>query len=230
VDGEEDFGAAGEVLYVAVSAVFGAAGDSSCAFFADFVFQVACSGAGVDVLGLGWLGDGAVEVRVCSYEFAFALVPQFEDVLRRGAAEDAGVDEACEADAGDVARRTEDAFKVPDGFCAGVGVSSVSCPPSSHPPVSYSRLGIELVQEAAPVFLCENACETPRLLVEWLHILNLHDKNIACFCCLNIEWPGEVVDLCEVDVAYVVCGVVVAYLTTSPEGRCTKSVDVSQAI
>jgi hypothetical protein len=182
------------------------------------------------ILRVRRLRNDAVEVRVRSNELALALVPCLEDLGGGRAAEDAGVDEACEADAGDVARRTEDAFKVPDGFCAGVGVSSVSCPPSSHPPVSYSRLGIELVQEAAPVFLCENACETPRLLVEWLHILNLHDKSIAWFCCLNIEWPGEVVDLCEVDVAYVVCGVVVAYLTTSPEGRCTKSVDVSQAI
>jgi hypothetical protein len=86
VDREEDFGTAREVLDVAVSAVFGAAGDCSRAFFANLGFQVAGSGASVDILWLRWLGDGAVEMGVRGDEFAFALVPCVEDFLRGGTA------------------------------------------------------------------------------------------------------------------------------------------------
>lgn len=67
-------------------------------------------------LRLGRLGDGAVEMRVRGYEFALALVPSVEDFGGGCAAEDAGVDEACEADAGDVAGGAVDTFEVPDGF------------------------------------------------------------------------------------------------------------------
>ena len=74
VDGEEDLAAAAEVLDVAVAAVLGAAGDSARALLADFVFQVAGCGARVDVLGLGRLGDDAVEGGGAD-EVGFAAVP-----------------------------------------------------------------------------------------------------------------------------------------------------------
>jgi hypothetical protein len=86
MDGQEDFGATGEVLDIAVSAVFGAAGDCACAFFADFFLQISRRGTSVYVLRLRGFGDGAVEMGVCSDEFAFALVPKFEDFLRWRAA------------------------------------------------------------------------------------------------------------------------------------------------
>lgn len=118
VDREVDLGAAREVLDVAVPTVFRPPGDRPRALLADFLEHVRGGrGAGVDVLGLGRLGDDAVE-GVGGDELAFALVPEGEDVGRGGAAEDAGVDEAGEADVGDVPGGAEDAFEVPDGFCA----------------------------------------------------------------------------------------------------------------
>jgi hypothetical protein len=42
--------------------VFGTAGDGAGAFFADFLFDVLGGSAGMDVLGVGWLGDDAVEL------------------------------------------------------------------------------------------------------------------------------------------------------------------------
>ena len=62
VDGEVDFAAAGQVLDVAVAAVFGSAGDCSGAFAADFLFNGVVCGAGVDALGLGRLGNDALEL------------------------------------------------------------------------------------------------------------------------------------------------------------------------
>jgi hypothetical protein len=65
VDREVDFAAAGEVLDVAVAAVFGSAGDCPGAFAADFFFDGVVCGAGVDALGLGGLGNDALEFCGC---------------------------------------------------------------------------------------------------------------------------------------------------------------------
>ncbi len=78
MDGEEGPAAAGEVFDVAVSAVLRAAGDRAGAFFADFGFEVECSGAGVYVLGLGGLRDDSFEGGGVD-EVCFALVPGGED-------------------------------------------------------------------------------------------------------------------------------------------------------
>lgn len=59
-------------------------------------------------------------MRARGDELAFALVPGCKDFGAGGAAQDAGVDEAGEFDVGDVARAAENAFKVPDGFRAGI--------------------------------------------------------------------------------------------------------------
>ena len=112
-----------QILDVAVPTVFGTAGDRPCAFLADFGFSVLVGGACVHVFWLGRLGDDALEGGGGD-EFGFALVPFGKNFGGWGTAEDAGVDEAGEADAGDVARGAEDAFKVPDcfgavGFCEG---------------------------------------------------------------------------------------------------------------
>ena len=98
--------------------MLGAAGDSAGAFTADFFFGGTRCGARVHVLGFGGLGDDAFEGGGVD-EVRFAAVPFVEDGLGGGAAEDAGVDEAGEADVGDVAGGAEDAFEVPDCFCAG---------------------------------------------------------------------------------------------------------------
>jgi hypothetical protein len=40
---------------------------------------------------------------------------------------------------------------------------------------SYVRLGVNLIEEAAAVLFREDTGETPRLLLQRLHILNLYD-------------------------------------------------------
>jgi hypothetical protein len=104
--------------------VFWASWDSSRAFTANFLLQLLVRRAGVHILGLRRLGDNAaVRVRAGFDELAFTLVPGSEDLGARCAAEDTRVDEACETDTGDVATGAEDAFEVPDGFCARSRVS-----------------------------------------------------------------------------------------------------------
>lgn len=62
----------------------------------------------------------------------------------------------------------------------------------------------------------EDTCETPRLVLEGLDILDLNEKDVTGLRSLNLEWAGEVVDTGEVDVLDVVCGIVVLDLTTGP--------------
>lgn len=59
--------------------MFGSAGYGSGAFFADFFFGRVVGAAGVDVDGLGWMGDVAVHVGALGDELAFAAVPFCED-------------------------------------------------------------------------------------------------------------------------------------------------------
>lgn len=75
MDRKVDLTAAGQVLDVAVAAVFWATRNSACALFADFLFDIRVCVAGVDVLGLRWQGDVAVHVRACLDQTGLALVP-----------------------------------------------------------------------------------------------------------------------------------------------------------
>lgn len=120
VDGEVDFRAAGEVFNVAVSAVFGAAWDGSCAFLADLLLQLFVCGAGVHVGGVGGLCYIAVHVCAFGDELVLAAIPFGEDFSGGSAAEDTRVDEAGEADVWDMSGRAEYAFEIPDGFCTVV--------------------------------------------------------------------------------------------------------------
>ena len=133
MNGKVDLAAAAEVLDIAVSAMLGAAGDGSRAFLADFVFYVAGAAASVHVLRLGGLGDDFMEILrgVGADELAFAAVPFGEDFSRWGAAQDAGMDEAGEADVGNVAGGGEDAFEVPYGFGAVGGRDCQQCSASN---------------------------------------------------------------------------------------------------
>lgn len=120
MDGEVDLGAARQVLDIAVSTMFRTAGNGSCAFLANFLLQSFVSSAGVDVLGVRRLSYIAAHVRTFRDELILATVPFCKDFSGRSATEDSWVNEAWEADVGDMARGAEDAFKVPDGFCSVV--------------------------------------------------------------------------------------------------------------
>ena len=78
------------------------------------------------------------------------------------------------------------------------------------------RVGVDLVQEASPVVLVKNTREAPRLLLEWLHILDLHYENISRFSALHLKRARQVVNLCEVDVLHIVCAVIIADLSSCP--------------
>ena len=121
VHGEVDFAATAEVFNVAVSAVLGAAGDGSRAFFAHLGFDVPRSAARVHVLRLRGLGNDFFEFlrRVGVDELSFAAVPLGENFGRWGTAQNTRVDETRESDMGNVAGGRKDTLKVPDGFGAG---------------------------------------------------------------------------------------------------------------
>lgn len=79
------------------------------------------------------------------------------------------------------------------------------------------RRRIQLVQETTPVVFRKDAREAPRLRLEWLHVHDLDQQDIARLRVLDLEWSGEVVHLREVDVLDIVGGVIVADLAASPE-------------
>lgn len=112
-----------EVLDIAVSAVFRAAWDSASAFEAYRFFECTCGGTGVDVFWFWEVGDDAVKGVGCD-EVGLAAGPVGEDLGGWSAAHDSGVDQAGEADVGDVAGGAEDAFKVPDGYVGLVSASN----------------------------------------------------------------------------------------------------------
>ena len=92
--------------------------DSPRALVANLLLDVFGCAARVRILCVRRLCDIAAQVLVRFDELAFASVPGVEDFGGGSAPEDARVDEAGEADAGDVAGGAVNAFEVPDGFCS----------------------------------------------------------------------------------------------------------------
>jgi hypothetical protein len=97
------------------------------------------------------------------------------------------VDEPGETHAGDVSRGTEDAFEVPDGFCAGDEVSMVV---RGDRGMGDSRLWVDFVEEAAAVVFGENAGEAPGLFVERLDVLDFDYEDVAWLGGLDVEGAG----------------------------------------
>lgn len=73
-----------------------------------------------------------------------------------------------------------------------------------------------LVQETTTVLLVKDTGESPRSVLEGLHVHDLDQQDVAWLGAFDLEGPGEVVDLCQVDVAHVVCTVVVLDLAAGP--------------
>ena len=82
--------------------------------------------------------------------------------------------------------------------------------------IGYPRIGVYLSQEPTAVVPIEHAREAPRLLLERLHILNLHDKDVTWFGGLDLEGPGQIVNLGQIDVLHVIGTVVIADLAAGP--------------
>lgn len=78
------------------------------------------------------------------------------------------------------------------------------------------RVGVDFVKEASPIVFVKNASKSPRLLLEWLHILDLHYKNVSRFGAFHLKRPRQVVNLGEVNVLHIVRAVIVANLPPCP--------------
>lgn len=78
------------------------------------------------------------------------------------------------------------------------------------------RLRIQIIKEPSSVLLGKHPREPPWLVLERLHVLNLHDQDIAGLSGLDVERARQIVDFGQVDVSDVVCRVVVADLAAGP--------------
>jgi hypothetical protein len=57
-------------------------------------------------------------------------------------------------------------------------------------PDSLRRLRIDLIEEATSVVFGEDTGEAPRLVLQWLNVLDLYEENVARFSTFDLEWPG----------------------------------------
>lgn len=78
------------------------------------------------------------------------------------------------------------------------------------------RVRVDFVKEASTVVLVEYARKAPRLLLKWLHILDLHDEDITRFGAFHLKRARQVVNLREVDILHIVRAVIVANLSSCP--------------
>ena len=78
------------------------------------------------------------------------------------------------------------------------------------------RIWIDLVKEASSIVFVEYTCKAPRLLLERLHVLNFHNKDISRLGAFHFKGARQVVDFCKIDVLHVVGAVIVANLPSCP--------------
>ena len=81
---------------------------------------------------------------------------------------------------------------------------------------SSLRFRIVLIQKPASVVLVKDAGEAPWMVLEWLHVLDLHKENVSWLGCLDLEGAREIVDLRQVDILDVVGVVRVLDLAACP--------------
>ena len=82
--------------------------------------------------------------------------------------------------------------------------------------LGYPRVRVDFVKEAPSVVFVKNAGEAPRLLLERLHVLNFHYKDISRLGAFHLKGTREVVNLGEVNVLHIVGAIVVANLPSCP--------------
>lgn len=78
------------------------------------------------------------------------------------------------------------------------------------------RFRIQVIEEAAAIFTGKDASEAPWVLLKRLDVLNLDDQDVAWFGAVDLEWARQIMDSSEVDIFYIVGGVVVSYLAARP--------------
>lgn len=62
----------------------------------------------------------------------------------------------------------------------------------------------------------KDSCEAPWLVLQRLHILDLHDEYVSRLSSLDIERTGQVVNSGEIDISHVIGRVIIANLSSRP--------------
>lgn len=187
--------------------------DRASSFFGDFTLgglvRITC----MCIQRLRRLCDDSISHGVGCDQFAFTLVPFSEYFGRGSTPQDAGVDETRESNVRDMTRRAKDALKVPNCLCSVVPIVRWN---RSCTGLINIRFGIYLIQETASILAIKNTGKSPGLVLEGLHVLNLHEQDIAWFRGFDVERSGEIVDLGEIYVLHIVGRVVVLDLSARP--------------
>lgn len=75
-----------------------------------------------------------------------------------------------------------------------------------------------LRQKPAAIIRVKHACESPRLVLERLHVLDLDEQHVSLLGGLDLKRARQVVHAGQVDVSHVVGAVVVLDLPAGPVG------------
>ena len=194
VDGEVDLRAAGEVLDVAVAAVL-TRGHGASAFLGGRLAGFAGHPAHVGGVGVGQRRERRDPIGLFIEQPFFAFVPDVQQLFAGQAADQPGVHDASELDAGDV---------------PGVGVDPAEVP------AGLAGVGEVLIEEAAAVFQREDAGEAPFRVRQYADVEDVDHQQVARLSALHADRAREVVHLREVDFLDVHRRVVVFDLAPRP--------------
>lgn len=75
---------------------------------------------------------------------------------------------------------------------------------------------IDLIQKATAILVAKDSCGAPRLMLEELHLLDLHHDYIAGLGAFDLERSRQVMDLCQLNISDVVGTVIIADLPSRP--------------
>ena len=134
------------------------------------------------------IGEARHAGRIGRDQRGLALVPGRQQFRIGQTADQAGMDQAGEVHAGNVARRRVEALDVPDRFL---------------------RQREMIGQEAAAVLLGEEAVEAPQALLQRTDVEQVDHQQIAGLGALDADRAGQEVHDRQIDVAHVVGGIVV---------------------
>lgn len=94
------------------------------------------------------------------------------------------MDQSGELDTRNVPGRAVNALKIPDGLCTveRLAVHLISALGSQV------RVGVDLVQEPSSVVFVEDACESPRMVLKGLDVVDLDAEHVAGLRALDLKW------------------------------------------
>ncbi len=134
------------------------------------------------------IGKAGHPGRIGRDQLGLARIPFLEQLVIGQTADQAGMNQAREIHAGNVARGRIEALDIPDRFL---------------------RQREVIGKEATAVLLREEAVETPHALLQGTDIEQVDDQKIAGLGPLHTDRAGEEVHDRQIDVAHIVRGIVV---------------------